>query len=224
MPAYFHPAVAPGDWAAVAAAAALVRLVVLNIADGAGERPDCVFLPALDRLRASDIPVAGYVDTDYGRRAAELVLREVIRYRQWYGVDEVFFDRVSTDRAHLPHYAALARSARGLGARGVAFHHGAYPAREYVEHADLVGVFEGDLADHRAVVPPRWALRCASDRFYHLVHGVPDDCVQDTIDRVTRLGAAHFAVTERGGANPWDRLPGWFPHHTRRSRECAPGH
>ena len=50
VPAYFHPAVRATDWQRLAARAQQVRLVVLNIASGAGERPDNAFLPVLDEM------------------------------------------------------------------------------------------------------------------------------------------------------------------------------
>ena len=43
VPAYFHPAVRPGDWEWLAEHADQVRLVILNVANGPGTRPDAPF-------------------------------------------------------------------------------------------------------------------------------------------------------------------------------------
>ena len=59
VPAYFHPAVAPDEWARMAAHAARIRLVILNPASGPGDQPDPAFRPVLDRLREAGVPVAG---------------------------------------------------------------------------------------------------------------------------------------------------------------------
>ena len=83
VPAYFHPAVRPDDWAVLAARAAQVRLVILNLANGPGTRPDEACLPALDRLRAAGVGVIGYVDTDYGRRPPRRDGR--VRLATWTG-------------------------------------------------------------------------------------------------------------------------------------------
>ena len=59
VPAYFHPAAAPDEWARMAAHAARIRLVILNPASGPGDQPDPAFRPVLDRLREAGVPVAG---------------------------------------------------------------------------------------------------------------------------------------------------------------------
>ena len=55
VPAYFHPAVHPGQWEWLAQHAAEVRLVILNIASGPGTRPEPVFQAAVARRRRYDI-------------------------------------------------------------------------------------------------------------------------------------------------------------------------
>src|SRR5262249_7835317 len=92
VPAYFHPAVHPQDWTALIDHARHIRLVVLNIANGPGDRIDDTFIAPLDRLYAERVTVAGYVDTDYGRRDPTDIVREIQTFLRWYRVDGVFFD------------------------------------------------------------------------------------------------------------------------------------
>jgi len=81
VPAYFHPAVAPRDWLALAALPE-VRLVVLNVADGPGERPEPAFADVLATLDEAGVAVAGYVDTDYGQRTDRAIRTDVDRARR----------------------------------------------------------------------------------------------------------------------------------------------
>lgn len=207
VPAYFHPASHPAEWAWLAEQAEQVRLVVLNLADGPGTAPDAAVGPALGRLRAAGVPVAGYVDTNYGLRPAGDALADLGRYLGWYQVTGVFFDRAATDAAQLGHYAGLARAARRLGARVVALNHGAHPVEAYAEHADLLGTFEGPWPAYLDLAIPRWARSRPAAQFYHLPHSVPAASFRDARWLAARRNAGAVYITDRSGPNPWDRLP-----------------
>ncbi|MGC9671063.1 spherulation-specific family 4 protein [Planosporangium sp. 12N6] len=208
VPAYFHPAVRAGDWDRLVTLARRVRLVVLNLASGPGERRDEAFGPVLARIRDARVTVAGYVDTDYGRRPPGAALADLERYQSWYGVDGVFFDRVSVGAEHVARYRALAESVRRHGAGVVAFNHGAQPVPAYAEHADLLGTFEGPWHAYLDAAVPHWVRASAAHRFFHLVHSVPHAHLGDALDLAGKRNAGGVYATNQGGGNPWDRLPG----------------
>jgi len=207
VPAYFHPATHPDEWAWLAERAAQVRLIVLNLASGPGEQPDAVLIPVLDKLRSAGTTVTGYVDTNYGQRANRDALAELARYLDWYDVAGVFFDRTSAVAEHVGHYAELARGARDMGARVVAFNHGAHPIEAYAEHADLLGTFEGPWSAYFDLAVPRWARARPAEQFFHLVHSVPRESFEDALWLAARRHAGCAYVTDHGGVNPWERLP-----------------
>jgi hypothetical protein len=211
VPAYFHPAVRPDDWALLAERAAQVRLVILNLASGPGTRPDDAWIPALDRLRAAGVGVAGYVDTNYGRRPQHEPMVELGRYLDWYKVVGVLFDRVAATAQRIGYFAALARGARSMGARVVVFNHGVSPHEAYADHADVLGTFEGPWSAYRDVSVPGWASSRPADQFYHVVHSVPRQCLGDAYVLASRHGAGCAYVTDRTGANPYDQLPAEWP-------------
>jgi spherulation-specific family 4 protein len=207
VPAYFHPAIRPGDWELLVENASSVRAVVLNIASGPGSRVDQEFVPVVARLRDAGVTVAGYVDTDYGHRPAAGILAEMDRYAEWYGVAGVFFDRVSARRADLPEYAALSGAARAMGLTTVAFNHGVHPAEEYAAHADLLGTFEGPWRMYQGASVPRWVRSWPPERFFHLVFSVPSMLLPDALALARLRHAGSAFVTDLGGANPWQYLP-----------------
>jgi hypothetical protein len=207
VPAYFHPASHPAEWAWLAGQAEQVRLVVLNLADGPGSAPDAVVRPAVGRLHAAGVPVAGYVDTNYGLRPPREALADLGRYLDWYQVTGVFFDRAPTGAEHLGHYADLAEGARRLGVREVALNHGAHPVEAYAQHADLLGTFEGPWPAYLDLSIPRWARSRPAAQFYHLPHSVPTGSFRDARWLAARRNAGCVYITDRGGPNPWDRLP-----------------
>lgn len=218
VPAYFHPAVRPDDWLRLAMRADQLRLVVLNVASGSGERRDSAFGPVLARLRAAGVEVAAYVDTAYGSRPLGAALAELNRYQDWYGVHNVFFDQVATSAELVGVYREFADGARRAGAELVAFNHGAQPAEAYAEHADLLGTFEGPWQAYLDAVVSRWVRQSPAQRFFHLVHSVPRAHLGDALDLAARRNAGGAYVTNQSGPNPWDHLPGGPPERTGRRR------
>lgn len=207
VPAYFHPATRPAEWDWLAGQAEQVRLVVLNLADGPGPCPDGAVCPAVDRLRGAGVQVAGYVDTNYGQRPAAEALADLGRYLDWYQVSGVFFDRAATGAGLVGHYADLAEGARRLGAEVVALNHGAHPVEAYAQHADLLGTFEGPWPAYLGLAVPRWARTRPAAQFFHLPHSVPPESFRDARWLAARRNAGCVCITDRGGPNPWDRLP-----------------
>lgn len=207
VPAYFHPATHPDEWLWLAERAAQVEMIVLNLADGPGQRSDAALVPVLDRLRSAGVAVGGYIDTNYGRRLVRDAMADLGRYLDWYQVDGVFFDRAAATAEHLGHYADLARQARSRGARVVALNHGAHPVEPYAEHADLLGTFEGPWSAYLELAVPRWVRSRPPGRFFHLLHSVPARFFGDAYWLAARRNAGCAYITDRGGVNPWDGLP-----------------
>lgn len=207
VPAYFHPAVHPGEWEWLAAHSSRVRLVILNVHNGPGNRPEAPFTEAAERLRDAGVAVIGYVDTNYGSRPASQVMTELDRYLDWYEVSGVCLDRVAATGAGLAYYDALAARVRERGAGVVFFNHGAYPDEGYAGLADLLGTFEGPWHAYRRLKVPDWAVTWPIEKFYHVVYSVPPGRFGEAARLATQRHAASVYITERGGSNPYDRLP-----------------
>jgi hypothetical protein len=207
VPAYFHPAVRPRQWQWLAEHAALIRLVILNVASGPGTKPQDEFRSAVDLLHEAGVSVVGYVDTGYGGRDAQQVLAETGRYQDWYGVQGVCLDQVATSAENLGHYAAIADRLRAMGAQVVFFNHGAHPDPGYVNHADLIGTFEGTWQAYQRLRVPGWTRRWPSSKWHHVVHSVPAELIPDAWRLAARRKAGAIYITERSGPNPYDGLP-----------------
>lgn len=207
VPAYFHPVVRPGHWRWLADHASRIGLVVLNVANGPGTRPDEAFLAVLGPLHRAGIRVIGYVNTDYGRCDTRAVLAETGRYQDWYGVRGVCFDQVAAGEEHLGYYAGLADRVRAMGAEVVFFNHGVHPAPGYARHADLLGTFEGTWPAYQRLQIPQWTRRLPPSKIYHVVHSVPVSSIPAAWQLASRRRAGAVYITERGGGNPYDGLP-----------------
>lgn len=207
VPAYFHPATHLAEWRALLDHVDRIEMVVLNVDNGPGRHQDPAFTSPVTDLRRAGVRVLGYADTDYGRRHTAGVRTDLQRYQQWYGIDGLFCDRVSTDLDHLERYAALSRIARRCGAVTIAFNHGAIPAPDYAEHADVLGIFEGPWQVYLDWSPPRWVRAEPPGRFCHLIHSIPAQRLAAAWGLVSRRHAGLAYVTNHGGPNPWRRLP-----------------
>ena len=207
VPAYFRPDTRADDWELLAKHAQQVRMVILNLANGPGTDPDPAYFPALSRLREAGVAVAGYVDTNYGRRPAREAIADLEFFLQWYDVAGVCFDRVAVSAEQLGYYAALSRDARSAGARVVLFNHGAHPLEAYAEHANLLGTFEGPWRAYLQLAVPRWTRSRPAGSFYHVVYSVPRENFDHAFLLAIRRRAGCVYITDRGGANPYDCLP-----------------
>ncbi|CAM5276368.1 spherulation-specific family 4 protein [Streptomyces abikoensis] len=222
VPLYVHPAADPAAWAALAAAGPRIRGVVLNAADGPGQRPDPAFAGAAERLRAAGVPLLGYVDTGYGRRAPRAVVADIRRHRRWYGVDGVFLDQVPAHAAPLPHYRRLVLLAKALGARTAVLNPGTHPDPGYARVADLLVTFEGTWEAYRRAGVPPWTADHPPSRFCHLVYAVPPGAADQVARTAETRGAAVHCAVPGDGVNPWRGAP-WLDGAPRPAGGPRPG-
>jgi hypothetical protein len=54
---------------------------------------------------------------------------------------------------------------------------------------------------------PDWTRSWPPDRFYHVVYSVPRPQLENALLLAGRRRAGCVYVTDRGGGNPYDRLP-----------------
>lgn len=207
VPAYFRPLARPRQWQWLAEHAALIRLVILNVANGPGTEPLDDFRAAVDLLHEAGVCVVGYVDTAYARRDTQAVLAETGRFQDWYGVQGVCLDQVATSAEDLGHYAEMAARVRAMGAQVVFFNHGAHPEPGYASHADLIGTFEGTWEAYQRLRVPSWTRRWPPSKWHHVVHSVPAELIPDAWRLAARRKAGAIYITERSGPNPYDGLP-----------------
>jgi len=189
----------------------MLRFVIINVHNGPGEAPDPSYLPVVEALRAAGIRTVGYVDTNYGRRIPADIGREVHAYRDWYGVQGVFMDQVSSGLDQLDHYAQCVVAARTAGAPFVVLNAGTEPHPGYVDLANVTVTFEGPWAAYVDLRIPDWARRYPSSRFCHLVHSVPRGRFADGLDLAAKRHVGSVFLTDGRGSNPWDHVPPLLP-------------
>ncbi|MDX6363886.1 MAG: hypothetical protein QOC85_2896 [Streptomyces sp.] len=203
VPYYEHPSVRPAEWRAIVAAAPRLYGVVLNPASGPGDGPDPAFAEVAARLRAADVRVLGYADTDYGRRPHADVVRDLSRHRSWYGADGAFLDQAAAGIAEFGYYRRLAAAAWGAGCGTLVLNHGTAPHPSYARVADLLVTFEGSWETYRTQRFTPW--QGAGTRLCHLVYGVPSGI--DLTGPARARGATVHCAVPGVGDHPWGTLP-----------------
>src|ERR1700683_153740 len=102
VPAYFYSA---AIWTQAADSQPTPSDIILDISgEGAGDAPEAHFQAVVQQAQAAGETILGYISTVDGQRPASQVEAEVRNYRAWYGVTNIFLDRVSGEPQQLAYY------------------------------------------------------------------------------------------------------------------------
>jgi Spherulation-specific family 4 len=205
VPAYFHPAVSPLGWEELTELGSHARFVVVNVADGPGERPDSSYVEVVDRLLDAGVVVTGYVTSGYGSRSVNDLAAEAERYRDWYGIRGVFVDQVASHAGAGSHYRALVTRLRAHGAAPVVLNPGVWPDEALRDLADVLVTFEGTWETYRDTQFPS-ADSMDPHTNCHLVYATPSNDFATVRRLASDRRAGVLYVTSSHGDNPWGRL------------------
>jgi Spherulation-specific family 4 len=185
------------------------RLIVVNPASGPGQGADPAYAQAVKAAQRSGSRVLGYVPTGYGTRPVAAVEQDVDRYRSWYGVDGIFLDEASANRASLAHYRALSRHVRAAPGQLVVMNPGVVPARGYFALADVIVTFEGPVSAYAGALreTPAWVDDLPRGRIAHLIYGASRE---QALAAVRRRAHAQYVYAAAGAPpHPWS-LPDYL--------------
>jgi hypothetical protein len=216
IPAY----VAPGAISELASGPGRGRLVVINPASGPGASADPAYQQAVRAAKGSGSRVLGYVPTGYGTRPAADVEQDVDRYRSWYGVDGIFLDESSANRASLAHYRALSSHVRSAPGQLVVMNPGVVPARRYFALADVIVTFEGPVSAYAGALreTPAWVEDLPRARIAHLIYGASRE---QALKAVGRRAHAQYVYAAAGSPpHPWS-LPDYLDEEEGLLGTCA---
>lgn len=208
IPSYFYPG---NLWKqATAGAASGVGGMIVNPRSGPGKTADKNYVSAVKAAQAAGIKVFGYVYTKYGTRPAADVLADVQKHINFYNVDGIFFDEVSSSVSALPYYQSLADAVHALPDMIVALNPGTHPAEGYMNVGDIIMTFEGTYAKYAKLKVPAWTAKYPATRFWHLIHTTPQSQLGAAIELSKSRNAGFVYVTDDIMANPYDTLPTYF--------------
>lgn len=210
VPAYVDPKDS-NYWQALIDGAPKVRDVIVNPNSGPGATKSERHVELVGKLQNAGIRVLGYVMTGWGERDPEAVTLEIDRWREWYGVENIFLDEAASKPAEIGTYAGYAAKVHGTGGLAV-LNPGIIPDRGYFEFADAVVTFEDPFTAYfTAKEPPEWLGTYTGTEVWHIVSGAPQDRLGDVLNRAREQGAEYIYVTDDEEPNPYDSLPAYWP-------------
>ena len=116
-------------------------IVVINPSSGPGGSSDSHWEDVVDDLQDEGIDVVGYVATSYAGRSEGDVEDEIDRYYDWYDLDGVFLDEVST--SDYDYYEDIRDHAEDpSGSQTVVLNPGAPVPESYEDAGDIIIVYE----------------------------------------------------------------------------------
>lgn len=223
IPAYFYSSAL---WAQASDSKPPPSDIILDISGiGAGDAPIAHFKAVVRQARARGVTVLGYISTVDGQRPAAQVETEVRNYQAWYGVTDIFLDRVSGQQQQVAYYRQLASYIHQYDAgSSVWLNPGDFPDRAYMSIGDVVMVFEGTYAQYVSFRAPDWAYRYPASKFADTIYAAPASSVPNAFKLATQRQAGHVYITDESGANPYAGLPSYWSYEVSdASAGCASG-
>lgn len=221
IPAYFYSS---STWTQVADSRPAPGDIILDISGvGAGSEPDAHFQAVVRQVKASGITILGYISTVNGQRPAAQVETEVRNYKAWYGVTDIFLDRVSGVEPRAAYYRQLVSYIHQFDAgSSVWLNPGQYPDQSYMSIGDVVMVFEGTYAQYLSLQVPSWAANYPASKFAHTIYATPSWGLSHVFELAASRHAGHVYVTDGSGSNPYGGLPSyWSREDSAASAGCA---
>lgn len=212
IPSYFWPDCANNSncyWNQLNQAVPKVGLTVINPDSGVGRSADPAFVKAVQGQKAAGGTVIGYVYTSYGARSASAIKSEIDNYYNWYQVDGIFFDEgYANDCAKMTYYQGLSQYVKSKGGKGLTVvNYGGNTQECYVNSSDILLTFESDYQAYLNWRPASWQANYPTNRFWHLVYGVTQGNLLNTMNLTKKNRAGWVYVTPLGLPNPWGALP-----------------
>ena len=198
--------------------------MILDISGvGAGNEPDPHFTALVRQVKARGITVLGYISTVDGQRPTAEVETEVRNYKAWYGVTDIFLDRVTSTQPKAAYYRQLVSYIHQLNpGSSVWLNPGQYPDQTYMSIGDVVMVFEGTYAQYLSLHVPGWVDEYPASRFAHTIYATPPSGLSQVLNLAVSRRAGHVYVTDGSGSNPYDGLPSYWPREaSTASARCA---
>jgi len=221
IPAYFYSS---STWAQAADSKPPPSDIILDISGlGAGNEPDAHFRAVVRQVKTRGITILGYISTVDGQRSAAQVETEVRNYKAWYGVTDIFLDRVSGVEPQAAYYRQLVSYIHQFDTgSSVWLNPGEYPDRDYMSIGDVVMVFEGTYAQYLSLQVPSWTGNYPAPRFAHTIYATPSSGLYQVLKLATSRRAGHVYVTDGSGSNPYGGLPSYWSRETSAaSAGCA---
>ncbi len=210
VPLYAYPTSA--SWSALIhikqAYPSVPIIAIVSPNNGAGSVKDPIFASGIKSLQSHGIKVLGYVLTSYGSRDPALIKAQMLNYKNWYGVNGIFFDEMSQLGTTAGYYSNLASYGKSLNFGTTVGNPGTTVS------TNLIGIFTNLCIYESPGMPSTSNINAyspsyAKQGFSYISYGDSSLPSQTQIQSTTRY-VGYIYITSLSGSNPFDGLPSYF--------------
>src|SRR5579885_98509 len=181
-------------------------VAIINPSNGPGSY-DPNYASGITSLKQAGIIVLGYVFTGYGSRDAGSIESDINSYKNWYGVNGIFFDEMSNVAGQEGYYKNLSEYAKSQGLAMTVGNPGADTAASYIGTMDNIIIYE-NWGLPTSTYLAGWHTSYSKDNFAIIPYGV------SSLDSSYVAAAAAYVkyiyITDDSLPNPWDSVPSYF--------------
>ncbi len=174
-------------------------MAIINPSNGPGIR-DENYVTGVHDLQNSGIVVLGYVDTGYGSKNATTIESEMNSYKNWYGVNGIFFDTMSSVPGKEIFYKHLSDYAKSIGLTYTVGNPGTDTSPSYIGTVDNIVIY-----DNKGLPPlslfEGWHENFAKSNFSFLSYDV-SNLNKTYVDNVTKY-VQYLYITDLTLPNPF---------------------
>jgi len=185
-------------------------IAIINPNNGPGSSSDPTFVSGIKSLQNAGVIVLGYVATGYATSSYSGVSNmesQMADYKNWYGVNGIFFDEMSSSGSTASYYQTLETYAKSLGFTMNVGNPGTTVSTSLVGILNVLCIYENPgmptASDLNGYTP------YGNAGFSYIAYGVsslPSSSTIQSLDQYT----SWIYVTNLGGSNPYNGLPSYF--------------
>ena len=197
--------------------------MIANPNNGPGTALNGDYAIAIARAQAAGVRVMGYVYTSYGQRSATAVKTDIARWKQFYGVNDIFLDETSDSTLQLAFYQDLANTVHTTSGAKVMLNPGVNVPSGYAPIGDIINMFEGTPSAYNSYIPPSWTANYPKSKVAHLIYGASSaSSMTSALALSASRGAGYVYITNDTLPNPWDTLPSYWTNEVAQiNQACA---
>ena len=219
IPAYIYPSgIGLTYWNQITNTLSPGEVTIFNPNDGPGTSVQSLELGIINKVKAKNINIIGYVYSGYGSRDINVIKAEIDKYYSWYGISSIFIDEVVSEptSAQLSFYQNLVSYVHSRGSMVIINPGTVDVGTELFLSAssgvpDVIVTYEDTYANYVNAIFPSWVNKYPANKFAHLVHTTPDQVsMQKAVALSKTRNVGYIFVTNDVLNNPWDTMPSYW--------------
>jgi hypothetical protein len=181
--------------------------------------PPSNWVTYMNKMKAANIDMVGYVHTSYGDRSISDVKADIDVYANKYaGLKGIFLDEVSNSASDIPYYQqAYTYIMSKSGYIHDILNPGASTDQGYLAVSSSIVIYESDAGGYKS--PTTSWVKCAPNaaakagykyKFSAIVYGASQSQMSSIASQMSNAGIGMVYITDKTLPNPYDPLPSYW--------------